>query len=121
MFQRQPPRGCRELHLQLTAAGRTLKQRAIHVPQALICLPGLSTSEIPALSQALNSLLAAVMAVPNARFNRHHLPDHRQAQHRTHATTLSTELKCRPAAYEKLKMLTLAFRARRFDTPAHAI
>lgn len=57
----------RELHVQLTDAGRALKQRAVRVPQTLICLPGMPASEIPALNQALDALLAAVMAAPNAK------------------------------------------------------
>ena len=54
----------REVHIRLTRDGRALKKKAARVPQALVCLPGLPVNEIPALSRALDHLLAAVAALP---------------------------------------------------------
>lgn len=49
----------RRVEIHLTAAGRALRERAVHVPQVMIRRLGLQSEDLPALNSTMHALVAA--------------------------------------------------------------
>jgi DNA-binding MarR family transcriptional regulator len=52
----------RSVHLSLTAAGRELKRKAMKVPEAMACIPGLQGTKLAKLKRELEELTAVLRA-----------------------------------------------------------